>query len=38
LNITNETRHIYSLVERQVLQAVQTGERWDIGFRYNFDY
>ena len=38
LNITNETRHVYSLVERQVLQAVQTGERWDIGFRYNFDY
>lgn len=38
LNITNETRHVYSLVEDQVLQAVQTGERWDIGFRYNFDY
>ena len=38
LNITNETRHVYSLVEEQVLQAVQTGERWDIGFRYNFDY
>jgi TonB-dependent receptor len=38
LNITNETRHVYSLIEEQVLQAVQTGERWDIGFRYNFDY
>ncbi|MDJ0812243.1 MAG: TonB-dependent receptor [Woeseiaceae bacterium] len=38
LNILNETRHVYSLVEEQVLQAVQTGERWDIGFRYNFDY
>lgn len=38
LNITNETRHVYSLVEDQVLQAVQTGPRWDIGFRYNFDY
>ncbi|MBT8068564.1 MAG: TonB-dependent receptor [Gammaproteobacteria bacterium] len=38
LNITNETRHVYSLVEAQVLQAVQTGQRWDIGFRYNFDY
>jgi TonB-dependent receptor len=38
LNITNETRHVYSLVERQVLQAVQTGQRWDIGFRYNFDF
>lgn len=38
LNITNETRHVYSLVEGQVLQANQTGERWDIGFRYNFDY
>ena len=38
LNVLNETRHVYSLVEEQVLQAIQTGERWDIGFRYNFDY
>lgn len=38
LNLTNETRHVYSLTERQVLQAVQTGPRYDVGFRYNFDY
>ncbi len=38
LNITNETLHLYSLNKNQVLQAIQTGERWDIGFRYNFDY
>jgi TonB-dependent receptor len=38
LNITNETLHLYSLNKSQVLQAVQTGPRWDIGFRYNFDY
>jgi TonB-dependent receptor len=38
LNLTNETRHVYSLTERQILQAVQTGPRYDIGFRYNFDY
>jgi hypothetical protein len=37
LNVTNETTHVYSLTERQVLQAVQTGPRYDIGFRYNFD-
>jgi TonB-dependent receptor len=38
LNITNETLHLYSLNKSQVLQAVQTGPRWDVGFRYNFDY
>jgi TonB-dependent receptor len=37
LNVTNETTHVYSLTERQVLQAVQTGPRYDFGFRYNFD-
>ena len=37
LNVTNETTHVYSLTERQVLQAVQTGPRYDVGFRYNFD-
>ena len=36
LNITNETLHLYSLNKSQVLQAVQTGPRWDVGFRYNF--
>ena len=38
LNITNETRHVYSLTKTQTLQAVQTGERWELGFRYDFDY
>jgi hypothetical protein len=37
LNVTNETTHVYSLTERQVLQAVQTVPRYDVGFRYNFD-
>jgi TonB-dependent receptor len=37
LNLTNETRHVYSLTQLQVLQAVQTGPRYDFGFRYNFD-
>jgi TonB-dependent receptor len=37
LNLTNETTHVYSLTEAQVLQAVQTGPRYDFGFRYNFD-
>jgi TonB-dependent receptor len=37
LNLTNETTHVYSLTQRQVLQAVQTGPRYDFGFRYNFD-
>ncbi len=37
LNLTNETTHVYSLTERQVLQAVQTGPRYDFGFRYTFD-
>ncbi len=38
LNVLNETRHVYSLNKRQVVRAIQTGERWDIGFRWNFDY
>ncbi|MEJ2128191.1 MAG: TonB-dependent receptor [Woeseiaceae bacterium] len=37
LNITDETRIVYGLTEKQVLQAVQTGARWDLGIRYNFD-
>jgi TonB-dependent receptor len=37
LNLTNETTHVYSLTKRQVLQAVQTGPRFDVGFRYNFN-
>ena len=36
LNLTNETTHVYSLTKRQVLQAVQTGPRFDFGFRYTF--
>ena len=36
LNITNETTHIYGLTERQVLQAVQGGSRYDFGLRYTF--
>ena len=38
LNLTNETRHVYGLSERQVLQAIQWGPRYDFGVRYNFDY
>jgi len=38
LNITNETNHVYGLTERQVLQAVQGGPRYDFGARYNFDF
>ena len=38
LNLTNETTHVYSLTKRQVLQAVQTGPRFDVGFRYTFDF
>jgi TonB-dependent receptor len=38
LNLTNETRHVYGLTERQVLQAVQLGPRYDFGLRYNFDF
>ena len=37
INITEETQHVYSLVEEQVLQAVQGGARWEIGLRYFFD-
>ena len=36
LNITEETRHVYGLTKRQVLQAVQGGPRYDFGLRYNF--
>jgi TonB-dependent receptor len=36
LNLTEETRHVYSLREDQVLQAVQGGPRYDFGLRYNF--
>jgi len=36
LNLTNETRHVYSLTKSQVLQAVQGGPRYDFGLRYNF--
>ncbi len=36
LNLTNETRHVYSLTRRQTLQAVQGGSRYDFGLRYNF--
>jgi len=38
LNLTDETRHVYGLSERQVLQAVQLGPRYDFGLRYNFDF
>jgi outer membrane receptor protein involved in Fe transport len=34
LNITEETVHVYGLTERQVLQAVQGGPRYDLGIRY----
>ena len=37
LNLTNETKHVYGLSKRQVLQAVQLGPRYDFGIRYNFD-
>ena len=36
INFTNETQHLYSLNERQVLQAVQLGPRWEFGLRYFF--
>ena len=36
INVTNETQHIYSLNERQVLRAVQLGPRWEVGLRYFF--
>ncbi len=38
LNLTNETYHVYGLTERQVLQAVQLGPRYDFGVRYDFDF
>jgi TonB-dependent receptor len=37
LNLLNETRHVYGLTERQVLQAIQIGPRYDFGVRYDFD-
>ena len=36
LNVANETYHVYGLTERQVLQAVQAGPRYNVGVRYNF--
>jgi TonB-dependent receptor len=36
INITEETRHVYSLNKNQVLQAVQGGSRWELGLRYFF--
>jgi TonB-dependent receptor len=36
LNLTEETRHVYSLTKAQVLRAVQGGPRYDLGLRYNF--
>jgi len=38
LNLTDETYHVYGLTERQVLQGVQLGPRYDLGARYNFDF
>ena len=37
LNLTNETKHVYGLSTRQVLQAVQLAPRYDFGIRYDFD-
>ena len=37
LNLTNETKHVYGLSKRQVLQAVQLAPRYDFGIRYDFD-
>jgi len=37
LNLTEETRHVYSLTKQQTLQAVQGGPRFDLGLRYDFD-
>jgi TonB-dependent receptor len=37
INLTNETFHVYGLSERQVLQAGQTGVRYDVGVRYFFN-
>ncbi len=36
INVTNETQHLYGLTERQVLQAIQLGPRWEFGLRYFF--
>jgi len=38
LNLTDETRRVYGLTKRQVLQGVQGGSRYDVGVRYNFDF
>jgi TonB-dependent receptor len=38
LNLLNETYHVYGLSERQVLQAIQTGPRYEFQVRYNFDF
>ncbi len=37
LNLTNETRHVFGLTKRQVLQAQQLAPRYDFGIRYDFD-
>ena len=37
LNLTNETKHVYGLSKRHVLQAVQLAPRYDFGIRYDFD-
>jgi TonB-dependent receptor len=36
INVTDETRRTYGRDVRQVIQAIQTGARYNIGFRYNF--
>ena len=36
INVMNDTQHIYSLNERQVLRAIQLGPRWEVGLRYFF--
>ena len=36
INVTNETQHLYSLNESQVLRAIQLGPRWEVGLRYFF--
>jgi TonB-dependent receptor len=38
VNLTNETYHVYGLSKRQVLQAVQTGPRYEVAVRYDFDF
>jgi TonB-dependent receptor len=36
LNVLEETYNVYGRAEQQVLQAGQTGARYDIGVRYTF--